>query len=191
MTFCIHLHYHHKKHGQVGNNRGKNRGKSVGVVHNSFLDDLKIPTRWCLNSLKAEVKSDGSLTCTSYEVDIARYVKVYYPFIEVLLGSTSSQRVIICYIMNRLSVRHIEYMDLRYTALGLSKSTFHKALSELIDCDLLRKRDARAGTYWINPSMLFHGNRVSKYSSNTVPENDNKLIGLKGVKSDDDFDDDY
>lgn len=143
-------------------------------VQNPFLEDLIVPTYWRVNSWKG-----SGLTCNTFEVDISPYVKVFPTILPILLNSTYSQRVIVCAILNRISIRFQEYLDLRYASLGLSKSTFHNAISELIELGLLCKRDSRSGTYWLNPNMLFHGNRVEKYKFNTEATNENPLANVK------------
>ena len=75
------------------------------------------------------------------------------------------------YIMSRLRWNQ-DYVEIkRYdsfdpenlTRLVMSKTQFYTGIKELISRAIIADRPSRVATYWLNPSIIFHGNRLKAF----------------------------
>lgn len=155
--------------------KGVKTVKNRVIVQNPFCKDLIIPTRWKLTDYSS---SDGSGN-GSVEIDIARHIKVFPEMMDFLLGSTSGERFILKYIMNHITSRTFDCMDLKYEKVGMSKSSFYSSINGLIEGNVLMKKETRKNMYWINPDMIFRGNRVKTYKGRTEAVNSDPCANIK------------
>jgi hypothetical protein len=70
-------------------------------------------------------------------------------------------------------------MSLKYEKVGMSKSSFYAAINGLVENDILARKETRKNMYWINPDMIFRGNRVKKYADKTHPVNNDPCATVK------------
>lgn len=54
------------------------------------------------------------------------------------------------------------------TKLAMSKTSFYKGIQELTAKGIIAYRTGRAGTYWINPNLFFHGSRLKTFPDNVL-----------------------
>lgn len=149
--------------------------KNRVVVPNPFIECLIIPTRWKLTDYSS---SDGGGN-GSIEIDIAPHIKVYPEMMDFLLTSTSGERFILKYIMNHITSRTFDCMDLKYEKVGMSKSSFYASINGLIEANVLKKKETRKNMYWINPNMIFRGNRIKRYKDRTEAVNSDPCANIK------------
>lgn len=157
----------------------KKHNKALDVP-NPFVNQLIISTKWLL-----EVKEGFGKSYQSREIDIEQYVKIFPKLMEYLIESSQTARVVLHYIMTRVEGAEFDYIELHYSKVGLAKSSFYKAIEELTLKQVIKSRkEVRMNTYWLNPSMLFRGDRVKQYPDRTQPVNLDPLLRVKSSSPD-------
>lgn len=143
----------------------------VPNIPNPFINTLEIPAKWALNVRKGAFETSA--------VDLGEHVKIYFPLMDYLESSTSSGRTLLVYIMRRLRGK-TDVIELSPDKTGLGKSSFYNAVEELTNALIIRsRREVRLNTYWLNPAMLFRGNRLEKYPERAVYRNADPLELVK------------
>lgn len=106
------------------------------------------------------------------EVDTEEFVKLYTHNIGALFDlSSRGQKALIavfCAVQQAVNQSHIflpYHMAVDYyKRLGIckvpSRSTFSNGISDLIKMDFVAAHYAGDGWYWINPNLIFNGNRI-------------------------------
>lgn len=107
----------------------------------------------------------------SYLVDTVPAVKVFItPSARKYIGALSAQaKSLLWYIAGILDYNNDtvflntnKYMEENEIK---SRVTFYKVRDELVDAGFIT-RHKKASTYWINPFIMFHGDRLKKYKNN-------------------------
>lgn len=137
---------------------------------NPFWDELEIPTKW---------EIDLRWGYKSYEIDIDPYVRIYSSFIDFLLDSTYHQRVIVDYILRRVSDRNLDFLDLKFNNFDMPKTTFFRVIRELTEHKILLSRGKRSCSYWLNPAMFYKGNRIKDFPNKTKAVNEDPMVRVK------------
>lgn len=93
--------------------------------------------------------------------DNERYIKVYSSFMEVLSKMSLSGIRMFVYVMDIIEQdKDIIILDrdiyCRYS--GNSSNIYYRGIRELVRLGIIMKRGS-GGSYWINPHVLFNGNR--------------------------------
>jgi hypothetical protein len=94
-------------------------------------------------------------------------------------------RELLIYIME-----HLQYdsdiiqliMEKVSEAITIPRSTLYDTIDRLEELDFI-KRTGKRNTYWINPYLMFKGNRVTKYPEAILYEGNDKVIATR-VKRD-------
>jgi hypothetical protein len=149
------------------------------IEQNPFLSTFLFETKWVLDTQRGY---------ESLEVDIEPNVKLYPTLAALLPTLTSTELKLLSYILLHYPEAtyvkgeepvYKDYIELTPKSLGVAESSFHKAKAGLIIAGILSPRMSRQSTYWLNPKMLFKGNRVKLYSKSTVAVNKDPLEELK------------
>jgi hypothetical protein len=81
-----------------------------------------------------------------------------------------------------LNQDYMEITEERYCKeMEVSRGTFYTAKTQLIN-RLLAVRTSRKNTYWVNPSYMYKGSRVDKFSDRVTPENEHPIYKTKDGK---------
>ena len=106
------------------------------------------------------------------EVDTEEFLKIYTQNVKTLFElSTTAQKVLMPLMMEiQKTAKNVAHVYLSHgdvkkncKALGLSvisQPTFSRGIAELIDRDFLAVNAKGPNWYWINPNILFNGDRV-------------------------------
>jgi hypothetical protein len=149
------------------------------IEQNPFLSNFLFETKWVLNTQRGY---------ESLEVDIEPSVKLYPTLATLLPNLTSTELKLLSYIILHYPEPsyvkgqepvYRDYIELTPKSLGVAESSFHKAKAGLIIAGVLSPRMSRQSTYWLNPKMLFRGNRVKLYPKSTAAVNKDPLEDLK------------
>jgi hypothetical protein len=143
---------------------------------NPFISGLLYPTKWLLNTQRG---------FDSFVIDIEPHVKIYDKLSSLLPNMTTGELQLLHSIIRKFPATKTDeglqqdYLEINHKMADMSESTFHRAKNGLIEMNVIAKRVRRQGTYWINPAMMFRGNRVKSYPENGAPVNDDPLHDLK------------
>ena len=106
------------------------------------------------------------------EVDVEEFVKVYVQNVQIFFElSSSAQKVLVplMYIIQKtakdkahvfFSPREAQEACLSLQLKPISKATYHRGIKDLIQAQFIAVHINGAFWYWINPNVLFNGNRV-------------------------------
>lgn len=106
------------------------------------------------------------------EVDVEEFLKIYVKNIKILFDlSAPAQKTIIplMHVIQKTAkdIAHIffSFRDAQQACLDLdlkpiSKATYHRGIKDLIDANFLAVHINGPFWYWINPNILFNGDRV-------------------------------
>ena len=117
----------------------------------------------------------------SYLVDTVPAVKVFVtPAARKYIAALSAQaKSLLWYILGILDynkdtvfLNTNKYMEENNIK---SRVTFYKVRDELVDAGFIT-RHKKASTYWINPFIMFHGDRLKKYKDNVKIVKTNKEV---------------
>lgn len=142
---------------------------------NPFISGLTYPTKWLLNTQRG---------FDSQPIDIEPHVKVYEKLASILPSMTTGELQLLHTILKKYPTAKIDgltqdYMELNHKTAEMSESTFHRAKNGLTALNIITRRMERQGTYWINPAMVFRGNRVVNYPKCGVAVNEDPLRTIK------------
>lgn len=119
------------------------------------------------------------------QVDDAEFVKVFSEGVKAMYGLTRSGMRVFQAILNEYQNTKMNggYVDAIYLSwfdgglsgrdIGMSESTFHRGLKELLVNKFIAPRGPNL--YWVNPALFFKGDRVAlirEYRRKTPIEND-------------------
>ena len=159
-------------------NKLAKEGFSYGIRHTRVLE----------NSVSMDLVSgsiDGELALgVRKKVDRGQFVKMFVPRMSALLGLSPAATKVFFTLMwqlqshkgqdrvdlnlkifNRLVGEAIEEFQERgevppKALKTLSKGTFYKAISELLQHNFIARSDVSAATYWLNADLVFNGDRI-------------------------------
>jgi predicted DNA-binding protein (UPF0251 family) len=142
---------------------------------NPFVQSLVIRGRWTLN-IDRKGQSEASVVATSYLVEVDKKVTVYTEHIgELFRDLDRSGMRLFAYVCEHMRYNQ-DYLQLDCekvcASLQISRATYYNALQSLQN-KVLVKRDS--ATYFVNPMYIFFGNRMDKYTANTVLVNKDPL----------------
>lgn len=149
---------------------------------NPFTLGFSFSTKWLLNTQRGY---------ESIEIDLEDHVKVYPALSRLLPYLSSAEMKLLAYIFTHYPESSYEkgldpiqkdYIQLTPKSTQIPESTFHRAKTGLINANIISHRAARQSTYWINPKMMFKGNRIKTYPDNTLSVNKDPLSELKSRK---------
>lgn len=112
-------------------------------------------------------------------VDAGTYSMVYRELAEIGMTLTYAGCRVLMYLIYKMPVTKT-YLELRHDQFALkcnaSTSTFYRGVDELIELDVIRSRkDLRVNTYWVNPLLLYNGQRLQKFNTHyDLPEEYNR-----------------
>ena len=84
-----------------------------------------------------------------------KFIKFYFPIIDLLDKLTRSELTIIKYICNNIQINR-KTIILTYTNNNLKKAAFYKSVTSLINYGIISKTDYQ-NLYIVNKSTLFNG----------------------------------
>lgn len=135
------------------------------------------------------------------EMDEAHFVKVYSAGIQAAFNLTKTGHRVFQLVLNEYQSTPMQYgyadsVELYWFGsgiegrdVGLSEYTFRRGLRELIDMKFLYPRTS--SSYWVNPALLFKGNRVMfireyriKRHEPALPDRDPKTVDFIAGKTD-------
>ena len=146
---------------------------------NPFAESLVINVFY--KKLKVGQSTGGGTLYESKPVETDKRVTLYPEYAcEAFLAVGTNAQKLLFYILLHL-VHNQDYLQLKESdvapELGISRSSYYRALAELIEYNVIASRIQRKHTYWINPRMFFAGNRLSVYSDRVVKVNDPEIAG--------------
>ena len=122
---------------------------------------------------KAEEIASG-VVVRMKQVDTEQFVKIYSKNISIFFElSTTAQKVLISVILAvqeqskdkaeiflsyQQAIRY--YNSINYEKIP-SRNNFSRGINQLIDAEFIANHWRRAGWYWINPNILFNGDRIA------------------------------
>ena len=154
-------------------------GKNV-YLDNPFLENFCVEVRKKSMTIAAGLKIkdqqdndvDAGAVAMFKEVDTEEFLKIYTQNVRVLFDlSATAQRVLMPLMLEiQKTARNVAHVYFSCTtsqrnckALGLpapSKPTFSRGISELIDKQFIAVNAEGQSWYWINPNILFNGDRI-------------------------------
>lgn len=158
---------------------GQKHGKDV-YLDNPFLENFCVEVRKKSMTVAAGLKindEDNNLVAAGAvamfkEVDTEEFLKIYTQNVQVLFDlSVTAQRILMPLMLEiqktAKNVAHVYFSfqkaQKNCKALGLtapSKPTFSRGISELIDKQFLAVNAEGQSWFWINPNILFNGDRI-------------------------------
>jgi hypothetical protein len=151
------------------------------LVSNPFIKNFKLPVR-TFNKEDTLVKVvegvnyvDGKVSKT-ITVDDKAHTKVFFEpeFRDILLGCNENALKLFLFITYQLAnaedyiwINHTMFMKKAYIR---RKDDYLAARDELLRYGIIACTQIE-GVFWINPFMIFHGNRITKYPNNITERN--------------------
>jgi hypothetical protein len=145
-------------------------------ARNPFLSTVRLTVFKSVKTLttyeEGNINKVVSTTSQEIEWEKASFTKVYNDssIINLYKELTPTACKLVIFIQLNLP-KNIDIIDLRSNVcmefLGVSKATYYKSLQELIDNAIVTKY--KTNTYWINPVLIFNGDRI-KYYKDKFPE---------------------
>lgn len=138
---------------------------------NPFLSGLVIPTVYKTSKTATDGFLGYSFHCKQVETD--KKCAIYQSNTQALLPLLSKNgAIVLLYLSTRLSwnQQKIEIEPSKSTLeTGLSSASLYRGLEELRDLSVLVKAKRR-NVYWINPAVLFCGDRLKTFPDNVLSE---------------------
>lgn len=117
-------------------------------------------------------------------IDTGNRASLYFQAstLALLTQLPASSKDMFFYICQHLNPNK-ETIELKYEVYsqrtGLSRKTFDRAIKGLINVLLIPKK-SRSGTYFVNPAILFKGDRVSKFKEKVnIHYHDPRVLGMR------------
>jgi hypothetical protein len=139
-----------------------------------------------------EIESKIAGFWESEEVDGANFIKLFVNGVKALaeLSNAGTRIFELLYIEMQNNIGkdqvYLSYTGLDKNAKAISRSTFSRGLSELIDKRFIASMPA-VGWYWVNPDFIWNGDRLTfvkefrKSSSKTKAIDDKTLDLFEGI----------
>jgi hypothetical protein len=151
---------------------------------NPFEVPLQIPFMYRMEAIAVpRANNDGKL----YEIrrmEVSNRATLYLDLVMPLFQElTGAAKDMVMYIAQHLrwDTDYLELREDRYCEdMGVTRATFFAAKSQLVN-RLIIPRTSRRHTYWINPALLYKGNRLHRYPDRAVPVNDHPFERLSGT----------
>lgn len=127
------------------------------------------------------IKGDSSGITTAQVPRLVDYSKGSWydmDFESIHLYSKAALQVL-GYILTHLRWNQ-DYLEIRLKSnlsddtsakLAMNKTSFYKGVQELVAKGVIAYRTGRTSTYWINPALFFHGNRLKAFPSHISAPN--------------------
>lgn len=148
---------------------------------NPFCSDLKIKTYWKVVSQTGSENHGGSVTWRKLEQEdkISLYTDNIF---QVFLKLSSSGRLLFMYIASHLGYEK-DSLELAPDKLmeitQLGKTAVYEALKNLQLYAVIAEKKTRKNMYWVNPLLMFRGDRLKMYPDNVVePKTSPKMPDL-------------
>lgn len=109
---------------------------------------------------------------TTYHSDRASGIKFYQLSREMedaILNLSSGGKNLLFLIIFNLGVGHDRialHINKYMKRMGITEKSFYNAVKDLTDQNIIRKY--KGSVYWINPKIIFNGDRLAKYADRTV-----------------------
>lgn len=148
---------------------------------NPFCSDLQIETYWKVVSVTGSENHGGSVTWRKLEQEdkISLYTDHIF---KVFLKLSSSGRLLFMYIASHLGYEKdsIELApDKLMEVTELGKTAVYEALKNLQVYAVIAEKKTRKNMYWVNPMLMFRGDRLKRYPNNVVePKTSPKMPNL-------------
>ena len=97
-------------------------------------------------------------------VDSESYTKIYKNTLHDMLGFSEGCLRLIVYIAEKLEKESLQidfYIEDCMAVTGLGMTTIYRGLTELLKKDVIARKSQRSYIYFINPIVLFNGNRLN------------------------------
>ena len=85
----------------------------------------------------------------------AKFIKFYFPLINILNQLSTSELILIQYIANNIGINKVKILITK-EFVNLKKSTFHDAINRLIKLNVISKTDYQ-NIYQINKDFIYNG----------------------------------
>ena len=115
-------------------------------------------------------------------IDAQPAIKVFkIPDVFILSEFTHGELLLFFYIINNVG-KDKDYIKLKIDDIAKqsnkSRRTINYAIKGLVAKEFIQKQEGKQSSYWINPYIVFRGNRV-KYFEDVKPELVNKIYKKK------------
>lgn len=112
-------------------------------------------------------------------VDAEQFCKIYTKQVGLFFDLSKTAQNVIRFIIEQDLIKkdedkiHMAYQDFVEAEYG-SRPTFYKGVSELLEANILA-RGPRTTIYYINPTVLFNGNRITMIRQYVKEQYDNQI----------------
>lgn len=172
------------------------RNGLVRYASNPFTKNMHVPTRAKRDSFSIDnrdmtvsvaVEGEGKqvIDCTHvntwHQVDSEEFTKIYTHFWAINKNLNKAGRTVWQYVANRIQQEiGRDKITLSFQLidqdLHISEATYQRGLKALIQAELIAPTLYESGSWWINPNLVFNGNR-RKLVMNTTYEEVNPITG--------------
>jgi hypothetical protein len=139
---------------------------------NPFSFSLKIQATKIFDHKQHYLDNDGVMMPKSYIIEREQTTKIYVSAAarKLVSGLSSSAHRLLFHILYEIDT-NCDYIELDakfYMKMNGIKSikTYNEALRELCRNNFIAQTIDYKSVYWINPTLFFSGNRISKYPNN-------------------------
>lgn len=137
---------------------------------NPFSINFKIYTEYKITSDRVEEGSIKQITYSLVETDKKTSLYRADTF-EIMRELSGNARLVFLYIATHIgwNSEKIELKpDKMIRECRTSKATYYRSIEELKTMSLIVQASKRKDMYWVNPRILFHGNRIKVFKDNVV-----------------------
>lgn len=149
------------------------KSENFGSLSNPFLASFSLHPTTKYTEWEVKGSSTGMITSFSVPRLIDYSEGSWYSNMrfDELHSYSKAALQILGYILHHLRWNQ-DYIEIKYythisldnpNRLVMSKTNFYKGINELTRRNVIVTRASRKSTYWINPSMLFKGNRLTAF----------------------------